>query len=136
MINNSNILTLGASLSNSNYLEFFSAYKNQTTIIEVVVGVPGESREIICPDGCWSWSLNAIPDSSPVIAQPAIFFLFINGQRLDLQNASDDNKIPLQPIFQKPGAPYVQVHDTIQIQNNNFVGKFQFVFHRIMIKDE
>ena len=136
MINNSNILDVGSSLSGDSLLEFYSKYKNHTTAIELVVSAPGLSREIICPDGTWCWELNAMPNVGAIVNPPAEFLLLVNGQPISLQNKSDDNKIPFAQLFKKPGTPYIQVLDNIQIQNNNFTGKFQFIFHRIMLKDQ
>ena len=136
MINNSNILDVGSSLSGNSLLEFYSKYKNHTTSITLNVDTPGLSREIICPDGTWCWELNAIPNVNALVNPPSVFLLLVNGQPITLQNSSDDNNIPFAQLFKKPGTPYIQVLDTIQIQNNNFNGSFEFIFHRIMLKDQ
>jgi len=135
MINNSNILTTGSASSNDNFLSFYSKLKNYTTIIEVRVAAPGRSREIICPDGCFAYELNFIADQTPGQNIPSQFILYVNGGRVDLQGVSDDVVCPVVQAFKKPGTPFVQVADTLQIQNDNFVGTFQFIFHRIMLKD-
>lgn len=118
-------------------LNFYSNLKNYTSVIEQRVAVPGEGTEIICPDGTWCWELNAIPDviPAPLTPAPVEFILFINGGRIDIQNNSTQNTSPIIQIFKKPGTPFVQVLDTLQLQNNNFTGRFQFIFHRIMLKD-
>lgn len=136
MITNENILTTGSANSQSPLLQFYSQYKNYTTVIEQRLGgPPAVGSEIICPDGTWCWDLIALPDPSPVTPPPGTFLLFINGGRIDLQSNSSQNTLAPTPIYKKPGTPFVQVLDTLQIQTGNFSGTIQFVFHRIMLKD-
>lgn len=130
-------MTAGQGQSMDALLNFYSKLKNYTSVIEQVIPNPGEGNEIICPDGTWCWELNAIPDVSPggLTPAPVEIILFVNGGRIDISNNNTQNSTPNIQIFKKPGSPYIQVLDTLQIQNINFVGRFQFIFHRIMLKD-
>ncbi len=135
-ITNENITTLGQSMSANSLLEFYSNFKSYTTIIQLEFGPPpATSEEIICPDGTYAWYLQALPN---VLAGPlnnVEFHLLINGARLDFQNNSTQTTIPRQPIWSKQSEPFLEIKDTLQIVNNNFTGTFQFVFDRIMTRE-
>jgi hypothetical protein len=130
-------MTAGQGQALDPLLNFYSKLKSYTTIIEQAVNAPGEANEIICPQGTWCYELNAVPDVSPggLTPAPVEFILFVNGGRVDISNNNTQNSTPNIQIYKKPGAPYLQVLDTLQIQNLNFVGRFQFIFHRVMLKD-
>ena len=130
-------MTAGQGQSMDPLLNFYSKLKSYTTIIEQSITAPGEGRELICPDGTWCWELNAYPDliTGGLTPAPKEFILYINGTRVDMSTNNSLNSSPFIQIFKKPGVPYLQVFDTLQIQNLNFIGRFQFIFHRVMIKD-
>jgi len=136
-ITNENITTLGQSMSANSLLEFYSNYKSYTTVIELRFGAPpSTSDEIICPDGTYAWYLQALPDNFPVgPIVPTLFQLVVNGSVINFANQSTDAVIPLQPIWKKQSQPFLEIKDTLQIVNNNFAGTFQFVFDRVMLRE-
>ena len=132
-VKNQNILSTGLKLAKSYFLNFYRNKINRTTGLKFLLGNGELTPEVVTPFGCWEWEIRFYPTD---VLTGDFFVVYLNGVEY---NVLWDEVIRKQAYFiwKKPGQPFIEVNDTIQIQNRMGVNvEFYIIFHRVMFDNE